>query len=151
MPLESPAVLFVHDRPLIGSDGTQIEPYPHQLKEIIAAVKSKHEVKESEMPSQLSQRDLYLHSQSIDAIEGALGALCEAVDSVSSTPGLQTRFVSIRPPGHHCNSNRPSGFCFINNVAVAAAHAYLEHDYDRVVVSDLLGSFLCSSQIDFRY
>jgi histone deacetylase HOS3 len=31
-------------------------------------------------------------------------------------------FVAIRPPGHHCGEDTPSGFCFVNNVAVAAAH-----------------------------
>lgn len=31
-------------------------------------------------------------------------------------------FVAIRPPGHHCSDEVPSGFCFINNVLVAAAH-----------------------------
>lgn len=26
----------------------------------------------------------------------------------------------VRPPGHHAHRDRPSGFCFLNNVAVAA-------------------------------
>jgi acetoin utilization deacetylase AcuC-like enzyme len=29
---------------------------------------------------------------------------------------------AVRPPGHHATSNRAMGFCFLNNVAVAAAH-----------------------------
>ncbi|CCW68483.1 unnamed protein product [Phytomonas sp. Hart1] len=29
-------------------------------------------------------------------------------------------FCLIRPPGHHCMANRPSGFCLVNNVAIAA-------------------------------
>lgn len=74
--------------------------------------------------------------QSLDAIQGALGTMCEAVDRVmssvgdvrknqgenSSTPNIQRAFVAIRPPGHHCGEDTPSGFCFVNNVAVAAAH-----------------------------
>lgn len=28
----------------------------------------------------------------------------------------------IRPPGHHAEKEEAGGFCFINNVAVAAAH-----------------------------
>lgn len=74
--------------------------------------------------------------RSLDAIQGALGTVCEAVDRVMtsagdvrksqvenwSTPNIQRAFVAIRPPGHHCGEDTPSGFCFVNNVAVAAAH-----------------------------
>ena len=71
---------------------------------------------------------------SIDAIQGAIGAVCEAVDaSVMATRGprplssgpddpCERAFVAVRPPGHHCGEDTPSGFCFINNVAVGAAH-----------------------------
>lgn len=38
---------------------------------------------------------------------------------------LRRVFVGIRPPGHHCSDDRPSGFCFINNVLIAAAHGEL--------------------------
>lgn len=82
--------------------------------------------------------------ESIDAMQGALGAVCEAVDAVvtsSSTPDAQkpnnTAFVAVRPPGHHCGEDTPSGFCFVNNVLVGAAHAHLRHAVNRVVVLDI--------------
>ena len=80
---------------------------------------------------------------SLDAIQGALGTVCEAVDQVffASSPPPQSSpetnqqsqevepkqtnsraFVGVRPPGHHCGEDTPCGFCFVNNVAVAAAH-----------------------------
>lgn len=73
-------------------------------------------------------------TDSINAIQGAIGAVCEAVDKVVSSVGneaqassltelpVQRAFVAIRPPGHHCGEDTPSGFCFVNNVAIAAAH-----------------------------
>ena len=36
-------------------------------------------------------------------------------------------FCAIRPPGHHAETLRANGFCFINNVAVTAR--YLQHKY----------------------
>lgn len=132
--LDSPAVSFAHGGHLREEDAV----YPAQLRAMIAAVRDRHAVHESEIPAHLPQGDLYLHAESIEAIEGALGAVCEAVDSVALSPGLQTRFVTIRPPGHHCSADTPAGFCFVNNVLVAAAHAYLEHDFDRIVVCYLL-------------
>jgi acetoin utilization deacetylase AcuC-like enzyme len=60
---------------------------------------------------------------SLDAIQGALGTVCEAVDVVLDVQSpIDRAFVAIRPPGHHCGEDTPSGFCFVNNVAVAAAH-----------------------------
>jgi acetoin utilization deacetylase AcuC-like enzyme len=41
-----------------------------------------------------------------------------------------------RPPGHHAEAARAMGFCFFNNVAVAAAHARAEHGAERVLILD---------------
>lgn len=46
-------------------------------------------------------------------------------------------FVLSRPPGHHCSGAEPSGFCWVNNAVVAAAHAYRAHKIDRIVVLDI--------------
>lgn len=76
--------------------------------------------------------------ESIDAIQGALGTVCEAIDRVMDEQNPMKRaFVAIRPPGHHCGEDTPSGFCFVNNVAVAAAHAFLKHKVGRVVIFDI--------------
>ena len=61
--------------------------------------------------------------QSVNAMQGALGTVCEAVDAVVHEGDLTKRaFVAIRPPGHHCGEDTPSGFCFLNNVVVGAGH-----------------------------
>ncbi|THG97089.1 hypothetical protein EW026_g4841 [Hermanssonia centrifuga] len=46
-------------------------------------------------------------------------------------------FVVIRPPGHHCGEDNPNGFCFVNDVAVGAAHAYTEHNIRYAVIFDI--------------
>ena len=52
----------------------------------------------------------------------AAGAACQAVDHVMASPGNRACGV-VRPPGHHAERGRAMGFCFLNNIAVAAAHA----------------------------
>ena len=45
------------------------------------------------------------------------------VQPAESLPSNSRRvFAAIRPPGHHCSDETPSGFCFVNNVMIAAAH-----------------------------
>lgn len=72
----------------------------------------------------LHEGDLYLCSESLNAFQGALGGVADAVDTVF-TAGSETKraFVAIRPPGHHCSADHPSGFCWLNNVHVGIEYA----------------------------
>ncbi len=45
-------------------------------------------------------------------------------------------FCATRPPGHHAGKASASGFCFYNNVAIAATHALEEHGLQRVAIID---------------
>ncbi|WWC72538.1 uncharacterized protein I206_106500 [Kwoniella pini CBS 10737] len=56
--------------------------------------------------------------------------------SFSPSPSFSKAFCAIRPPGHHCGEDLPSGFCYVNNVVVGAMHAYLQHDIDRAIIID---------------
>ena len=55
----------------------------------------------------------------------AAGAGIAATDAVLAGE-LENAFCSVRPPGHHATRSQAMGFCFFNNVAIAALHA-LEH------------------------
>ncbi|MBI1395820.1 MAG: histone deacetylase family protein [Betaproteobacteria bacterium] len=48
----------------------------------------------------------------------------------------ENAFCNVRPPGHHAERHRAMGFCFFNNVAVAAAHALEHHGLERVAIVD---------------
>lgn len=110
------------DNPAIGL--AHGKDYIPRLLSYTANVEAAHLAQQSEVPLDLPQGDLYLCNQgSLEALEGALGACCEAVDQVCSKDAHRAkRFVSVRPPGHHCETELPMGFCWLNNVAVAAAH-----------------------------
>ena len=142
--LNNPAVKFIHG-------DIEGDVYLESLKAWAKGSSDKVLNGGSEIPEHLSQGDLYRRlfanfvswsrrlifllvcPESIDAIQGAVGTVCEAVDIVvSSSRGAsgasgasstsRRAFVAIRPPGHHCGEDTPSGFCFMNNVAVGAAH-----------------------------
>ncbi|KAI5868377.1 Arginase/deacetylase [Durotheca rogersii] len=87
-------------------------------------------------PEKFHDGDLYLCSESLDAFEGALGAVCEAVDHVFSDSSYKRAFVAVRPPGHHCSATHPSGFCWINNVHVGIMHGILTHGLTHAAIID---------------
>lgn len=84
----------------------------------------------------LHEGDLYLCSGSLEALEGALGGLCEGVDAVFDESPAKRAFVCIRPPGHHCSADYPSGFCWLNNVHVGIGHAALTHGLTHAAIID---------------
>lgn len=49
---------------------------------------------------------------------------------------VENAFCSVRPPGHHAERAKAMGFCFFNNIAIAASHALVEHGLERVAVVD---------------
>jgi len=49
---------------------------------------------------------------------------------------LENAFCAVRPPGHHAERAKAMGFCFFNNVAVAARHALEAHGMKRVAIID---------------
>ncbi len=78
--------------------------------------------------------DTYLSPGSVAAARRAAGAAVSVVDALHHG---RARFglALPRPPGHHALPDRAMGFCLLNNVAVAAAHARaLGHQ--RVLVLD---------------
>ena len=52
------------------------------------------------------------------------------------TDRLENAFYAIRPPGHHATRNKAMGFCFFNNVAIAALHALQRRHLKRVAIVD---------------
>ena len=64
----------------------------------------------------------------------AAGAACDAVDRLLVGDD-SSAFCALRPPGHHAERSKAMGFCLVNHVAVAAAHARAR-GVERVLVLD---------------
>jgi acetoin utilization deacetylase AcuC-like enzyme len=79
--------------------------------------------------------DTSINPFSWDAILVAAGAAIDATDAVMAGE-LANAFCAVRPPGHHAMRNQAMGFCFVNNVAVAAKYALERHGLKRVAIVD---------------
>jgi acetoin utilization deacetylase AcuC-like enzyme len=49
---------------------------------------------------------------------------------------LDNAFCAVRPPGHHAEYNQAMGFCYFNNVAIAARYLQMEFGIQRVGIVD---------------
>jgi len=70
-----------------------------------------------------------------EAALNAAGAVLAATDAVMAGE-LENAFCAVRPPGHHACRAQAMGFCFINNVAVAAKYSLQRHGLERVAIVD---------------
>ncbi|KAE8373221.1 hypothetical protein BDV26DRAFT_285314 [Aspergillus bertholletiae] len=139
MALSSPAVTHVHGSRWMDDLKTMCDAAESRLalngKELVRPPSVGKDSAKENAPS-LHEGDLYLCSESLNAFEGALGGVCEGVDAVFGPKSTKRAFVCIRPPGHHCSSDHPSGFCWINNVHVGISYAAMTHGLTHAAILD---------------
>jgi acetoin utilization deacetylase AcuC-like enzyme len=66
--------------------------------------------------------DTYYSPRSVSAARRAAGGALAVVDALRNG-SARFALALVRPPGHHARPDAAMGFCLLNNVAVAAAHA----------------------------
>jgi acetoin utilization deacetylase AcuC-like enzyme len=69
------------------------------------------------------------------AARAAVAATLAATDWVAAGSD-RIAFAAVRPPGHHAEAATAMGFCFWNNVAIAAEHLRRRHGAARVAIFD---------------
>ncbi|MDI3322928.1 histone deacetylase family protein [Pontibacterium granulatum] len=82
-----------------------------------------------------ADEDTALCPDSLHAASLAAGSGILAVNRVLEGKA-RNAFCSVRPPGHHAEHNIPMGFCFYNNIAIAAIHALQQPGIERVAIVD---------------
>ena len=79
--------------------------------------------------------DTYLVPGSMGAARLAAGATVQAARAIAAGEAV-VAFAAVRPPGHHAASARGTGFCLLNNVAVAVAALRSDGSATRVAIVD---------------
>jgi len=95
--------------------------------------------------------DTILSPATLNAALHAAGAACMGIDEIYASAfdkerppacghdgqtNTQRVFVLTRPPGHHAEPNTAMGFCFFNNVFIAARHAQKAHGTKKIAIID---------------
>lgn len=79
--------------------------------------------------------DCGISPESYEIARLAAGGVMAAVEAVME--GLVgNAFCAVRPPGHHAEHARALGFCFFNNVALAALYLLEQFGLERVAIVD---------------
>ena len=79
--------------------------------------------------------DTFLCPNSKNAILRSCGAGIGAADSLIKN-NKKRIFCAVRPPGHHAETERANGFCFINNVAVTARYLQKKYQIQKIAIID---------------
>ena len=83
--------------------------------------------------------DMYINQHSFEAAMLSVSGTLAAVEKVMADEWSSAMTV-LRPPGHHAHragkDGKPSGFCFFNNVAVAANYLRIKYGYKRILILD---------------
>ncbi len=106
----------------------------------VAALRGLHDVLREDMaaggPAHTAlDPDTSINPWTWDAALRSAGAAIEATDAVIEGE-LENAFCATRPPGHRACREKAMGFCFFNNVAIAAKHAVERHGLRRVAIVD---------------
>ena len=117
--------------PLATNEHVSLVHPESYLRDLFAMIPDSGLVTVEEEPN----ADTFLCPNSKEAILRACGAGIAAVQSVMQD-GVKRVFCAVRPPGHHAETTRANGFCFVNNVAVAARYLQDKHQIKRIAIID---------------
>ncbi|WMS88453.1 histone deacetylase family protein [Pleionea litopenaei] len=79
--------------------------------------------------------DTSMNKHSLEAALIAAGAGIQGIDLLMTDKERKV-FCAVRPPGHHAEADRAMGFCFFNNIALAAKYALEKYSLNRVAILD---------------
>lgn len=78
---------------------------------------------------------IYIHPTTFDLSLLSVGSTIELLDNIIDGT-VQNGMAIIRPPGHHAMKAEYNGYCFFNNVAIAAQHALNNRGVGKILIVD---------------
>jgi acetoin utilization deacetylase AcuC-like enzyme len=84
----------------------------------------------------LDAGDTVVSENSYDVALLAAGGGIAAADAVLNGE-VSSAFALVRPPGHHANASRSSGFCIFNNIAILAEYLIKKKGIKKVAIFDI--------------
>ncbi len=83
----------------------------------------------------LDSMDCRICKASYDIARLAVGGILAAVDAVMNNK-VHNAVCLLRPPGHHAEFDIAMGFCYFNNIAVAARYLIEQYELGKVAIVD---------------
>jgi len=123
--------LDMHDAPTVAMADVELAhsaAYVRELREFMQRVEA------AGRPRHIDP-DTVVCAATWRAVLRAAGAAVAATDDVIDGRNANA-FCAVRPPGHHATRDQAMGFCFLNNVAIAARHALDVRGLERVAIID---------------
>lgn len=120
-----------HEAPLVDLDDVaraHARGYVNELADVLERVQADGRMRALDP-------DTVANTGTWAAVRRAAGAAVAATDAVIDGRA-ENAFCAVRPPGHHATRNTAMGFCFFNNVAIAARHALDVRGLERVAIVD---------------
>jgi acetoin utilization deacetylase AcuC-like enzyme len=118
---------------------TMIQATPARLKWIERVHSPKHIFRFEEACmlelGELDHADNQICKESYDTALLAVGGILKTIDLLMEG-SIDNAFCAVRPPGHHAETNRALGFCYFNNVAIAAKYLQEQWQIRRVGIVD---------------
>ena len=118
---------------------TLIRPQPAALK-WVETIHGRHYIEQFQKAclsgkSEFHCADNQMCAETFDTALLAVGGVLEAVRCVMNQE-IDNAFCAVRPPGHHAEADQAMGFCYFNNVAIAARYLQIQWGIERVAIID---------------
>ena len=121
----------IEEAPLANiNDISLVHPKKH-IEEIFSLIPKKGLIGVEKEP----YADTMLCSNSKNAILRSCGAGISAANIIIKE-NKKRIFCAVRPPGHHAETVRANGFCFINNIAVSARYLQKKYEINKIAILD---------------